>query len=131
MSAGVAVSDAVRARRWFKGQVQRNLHVVFTINPDSKDFHNRTATSPALFNRCVLDWFGDWPDSALFQVRRPTSDRALQCLTRWGVGQVANELTARLDLDDPAYRLPFPFPSGLVPLADDATQRHAIAATCA
>lgn len=60
----------VSSGSWFKGQVQRNLHVVFTINPDSKDFHNRTATSPALFNRCVLDWYGDWPNTALYQVMR-------------------------------------------------------------
>jgi hypothetical protein len=50
-------------------QVRKNLHVVFTMNPASPEFHNRTATSPALFNRCVLDWFGEWSDEALFQVR--------------------------------------------------------------
>ncbi|KAL3113938.1 hypothetical protein niasHT_017888 [Heterodera trifolii] len=32
------------------------------------DFRERASTSPALFNRCVLDWFGDWSNSALFQV---------------------------------------------------------------
>lgn len=32
----------------FVKQVQRNLHVVFTMNPSTPDFHNRTATSPAL-----------------------------------------------------------------------------------
>jgi dynein heavy chain 1 len=29
---------------------------------------NRAATSPALFNRCVIDWFGEWSSSALYQV---------------------------------------------------------------
>ena len=48
--------------------VQRNLHVVFTMNPANPDFSNRTASSPALFNRCAIDWFGDWPKEALFQV---------------------------------------------------------------
>ena len=38
------------------------------MNPASPDFSNRTASSPALFNRCVIDWFGDWTDSALNQV---------------------------------------------------------------
>jgi predicted Zn-dependent protease len=38
------------------------------MNPASPDFHNRTQTSPALFNRCVVDWFGDWSNAALFQV---------------------------------------------------------------
>jgi dynein heavy chain 1 len=45
-----------------------NLHVVFTMNPSNDDFDNRSATSPALFNRCVIDWFGEWSAQALFQV---------------------------------------------------------------
>lgn len=52
----------------FTGQVMRNLHVVFTMNPSSEGLKDRAATSPALFNRCVLNWFGDWSDGALFQV---------------------------------------------------------------
>ena len=48
--------------------MQRNLHVVFTMNPANPDFSNRTASSPALFNRCVIDWFGDWTDEGLLQV---------------------------------------------------------------
>ena len=38
------------------------------MNPASGDFDNRAATSPALFNRCVVDWFGDWSRRALSQV---------------------------------------------------------------
>lgn len=52
----------------FTKQVQRNLHIVFTMNPANPDFANRQSTSPALFNRCVIDWFGDWPHDALIQV---------------------------------------------------------------
>jgi dynein heavy chain 1 len=48
--------------------VQRNLHVVFTMNPANPDFSNRAASSPALFNRCVIDWFGNWPQEAFVQV---------------------------------------------------------------
>ena len=48
--------------------VQRNLHVVFTMNPANPDFSNRATSSPAIFNRCVIDWFGDWPLEALQQV---------------------------------------------------------------
>ena len=54
--------------KWFTGQVMRNLHVVFTMNPSTDGLKDRAATSPALFNRCVLNWFGDWSDTALFQV---------------------------------------------------------------
>jgi len=52
----------------FTKQVQRNLHIVFTMNPANPDFYNRSNSSPALFNRCVIDWFGDWPPEALVQV---------------------------------------------------------------
>lgn len=38
------------------------------MNPCNPDFSNRTASSPALFNRCVIDWFGDWTDDGLMQV---------------------------------------------------------------
>lgn len=52
----------------FTKDVQRNLHVVFTMNPSNPDFSNRSASSPALYNRCVIDWFGDWTDDGLLQV---------------------------------------------------------------
>ena len=54
--------------KWFTAQVMRNLHIVFTMNPSESGLKDRAATSPALFNRCVLNWFGDWADSALYQV---------------------------------------------------------------
>lgn len=65
--------------RWFTRQIASNLHVVFTMNPPAQGLQDRVATSPALFNRCVLDWFGDWSTTAL--------------------NQVAGELTAGLDLE--------------------------------
>lgn len=37
--------------RWFTGEVMRNLHVVFTMNPSEEGLKDRAATSPALFNR--------------------------------------------------------------------------------
>lgn len=40
------------------------------MNPSNPDFSNRTASSPALFNRCVIDWFGDWSDEGLTQVAK-------------------------------------------------------------
>jgi dynein heavy chain 1 len=52
----------------FTKNVQRYLHVVFTMNPANPDFSNRSASSPALFNRCVIDWFGDWTEDSMRQV---------------------------------------------------------------
>ena len=44
--------------------------MVFTMNPSNPDFSNRTASSPALFNRCVIDWFGEWSNDGLLQVAK-------------------------------------------------------------
>lgn len=49
-------------------QVMRNLHVVFTMNPSANGLRDRASTSPALFNRCVLDWLGDWTLDAYYHV---------------------------------------------------------------
>ena len=54
--------------KWFTQQVMTNLHVVLTMNPSSEGLKDRASTSPALFNRCVLNWFGDWSTGALYQV---------------------------------------------------------------
>ena len=54
----------------FTKNVQKNLHIVFTMNPANPDFYNRKNSSPALFNRCIIDWFGDWPRSAQKAVSR-------------------------------------------------------------
>lgn len=40
------------------------------MNPASADFSNRAANSPAIFNRCVIDWFADWTDNSLMQVAK-------------------------------------------------------------
>ncbi|KAJ3710576.1 dynein heavy chain and region D6 of dynein motor-domain-containing protein [Lentinula raphanica] len=53
--------------RWFTQQVAHNLLVVFTKNPPANGLASRAATSPALFNGCVLDWFGNWSDQAFYQ----------------------------------------------------------------
>lgn len=71
--------------RWFTSNIRNNLHVVFTMNPPANT-SARAATSPALFNRCVLDWCGDWSDLTL--------------------AQVANSMTRTLDLERTDYNSP-------------------------
>jgi dynein heavy chain 1 len=46
--------------KWFCSQIVRNLHVVFTMNPSKENQSSRALVSPALFNRCVINWMGDW-----------------------------------------------------------------------
>lgn len=65
---GLMLESAEELYSWFRTQIIRNLHVVFTMNPPKDGLSSRAAASPALFNRCVLNWMGDWPGSALFQV---------------------------------------------------------------
>ncbi|ETS83032.1 Dynein heavy chain [Pestalotiopsis fici W106-1] len=69
--------------KWFTGKIVKNLHVVFTMNPPEEGLSSKAATSPALFNRCVLNWMGDWSDEAFFQVGK--------------------ELTSKIDLDRPDF----------------------------
>lgn len=49
-------------------KIVQNLHIVFTMNPSGDGLRARASTSPALFNRCVLNWFGDWSNASLYQV---------------------------------------------------------------
>ena len=92
--------------KWFTKQVMKNLHVVFTMNPPSGGLASRAATSPALFNRCVLDWFGDWNDQAFYQV--------------------GLEYTDILDLDKQNYHQPSSFPLVFKELPLPVTYRNAM-----
>lgn len=71
----VDVSNENELYKWFISNIQLFLHVVFTMNPDSGDFKNRSATSPALFNRCTIDWFGNWSNDTILQVARERTAR--------------------------------------------------------
>ncbi|KAI9809961.1 MAG: hypothetical protein M1825_000394 [Sarcosagium campestre] len=80
---GLLLDSQEELYKWFTQQIVKNLHVVFTMNPPKDGLSSKAATSPALFNRCVLNWFGDWSDQALFQV--------------------GLELTQSVDLDRPSF----------------------------
>ncbi|KXS20765.1 hypothetical protein M427DRAFT_130976 [Gonapodya prolifera JEL478] len=103
---GLILDSGEELYKWFTAQITKNLHVVFTMNPPEGGLATRAATSPALFNRCVLDWFGDWSDQALFQV--------------------GAEFTQNLDVDDPKYTTPDGFPVIYKDLSLPTTQRLAV-----
>ena len=84
----------------------KNLHVVFTMNPSTDGLKDRAATSPALFNRCVLNWFGDWSDYAFFQVGK--------------------EFTNKMDLDLPAWQAPDYFPVACPEISLPPNHRDAV-----
>jgi len=77
---GVILDSEEELWNRFTNTVQRNLHVVFTMNPSGGDWKNRSTTSPALFNRCVVDWFGTWGSKAM--------------------GEVGKEFTIKIDMGD-------------------------------
>ena len=57
----VVMQTTTLSLKWFSSNVRRNLHVVFCL----EDLCSASTTaSPALFNRCVVDWFGTWSTSA-------------------------------------------------------------------
>ncbi|KAJ3372368.1 hypothetical protein HDU91_003796, partial [Kappamyces sp. JEL0680] len=65
---GAAFENHDELYDWFTKQVARNLHVVFTMNPPNDGLSSKATSSPALFNRCVLNWMGDWNSQAFYQV---------------------------------------------------------------
>ncbi|KAI4214893.1 MAG: hypothetical protein LQ351_002606 [Letrouitia transgressa] len=103
---GLLLDSQEELYKWFTQQIIRNLHVVFTMNPPEGGLSSRAATSPALFNRCVLNWFGDWSDQALFQV--------------------GSELTQSVDLDHPSYKAPDTIPIAYQELAIPPSHRDAV-----
>ncbi len=103
---GLMLDSNEELYRWFTQQVARNLHVVYTMNPPADGLASRAATSPALFNRCVLDWFGDWSDQALFQV--------------------GHEFTQTLDLDSVAWSSPAQLPLAHRDLPVPSSHRDAV-----
>ena len=103
---GLLLDSQEELYKWFTQQIVRNLHVVFTMNPPQEGLSSKAATSPALFNRCVLNWMGDWSDQALFQV--------------------GYELTQSLDLDMPSFTAPDSLPVAYQDLVLPASHRDTI-----
>lgn len=103
---GLLLDSQEELYKWFTQQIVKNLHVVFTMNPPEEGLASKAATSPALFNRCVLNWFGDWSDQALFQV--------------------GTELTHSVDLDRPNFTAPDTIPVAYRDLNLPANHREAV-----
>lgn len=103
---GLLLDSQEELYKWFSQQIVKNLHVVFTMNPPEDGLSSKAATSPALFNRCVLNWYGDWSDQALFQV--------------------GSELTQAVDLDRPDFVAPDSIPVAYRDLSLPASHRDAV-----
>lgn len=103
---GLLLDSQEELYKWFTQQIVKNLHVVFTMNPPEEGLSSKAATSPALFNRCVLNWLGDWSDQALFQV--------------------GTELTQSVDVDKPNFVAPDSIPVAYRGLNLPASHRETV-----
>jgi len=103
---GLLLDTPEELYRWFTHQIIRNLHVVFTMNPPESGLSSRAAASPALFNRCVLNWMGSWSDQAFYQV--------------------GMEFTRRLDLEVHNYQAPSQIPVSYRDLPLPPSHRDAV-----
>ncbi|KAI9713200.1 MAG: Dynein heavy chain, cytoplasmic [Bogoriella megaspora] len=103
---GLLLDSQEELYKWFTQQIVKNLHVVFTMNPPKEGLSSKAATSPALFNRCVLNWFGDWSDQALFQVGK--------------------ELTQSVDLDRANWTAPDTIPAAYRALPAPPSHRETV-----
>lgn len=103
---GLLLDSQEELYKWFTGQIVKNLHVVFTMNPPQEGLSSKAATSPALFNRCVLNWMGDWSDQAFYQV--------------------GLELTQSVDLDKQNFTAPDSIPLAYRDLSLPASHRDTI-----
>jgi dynein heavy chain 1 len=65
---GLLLDTAEEIYNWFIQQVAANLHVVFTISDPDNANAPQIIASPALFNRCVLNWMGYWSNDSLIHV---------------------------------------------------------------
>ncbi|KKY18692.1 putative dynein heavy chain [Phaeomoniella chlamydospora] len=103
---GLLLDSQEELYKWFTQQIVKNLHVVFTMNPPQDGLGSKAATSPALFNRCVLNWMGDWSDQAFYQV--------------------GYELTQSIDLDKADFTAPDSIPIAYRGLSLPVSHRDAV-----
>jgi len=92
--------------KWFTSQVMKNLHIVFTMNPSDDGLKGKTSTSPALFNRCVLNWFGDWSNAGYYHVSK--------------------EFTSHIDMTLDKFKVNANFEKLFEPVTQETTSREVI-----
>lgn len=63
----------------FINRVRSNLHIILCMSPVGSAFRTRCRQFPSLINCCTIDWYTEWPDSALHSVSaRFLADQELQ-----------------------------------------------------
>lgn len=67
-SQGMLLENLEELSSWFTRQVSENLHVVLTVSDMENGKSAQFQSSPALFNRCVVNWMGNWSSESLHEV---------------------------------------------------------------
>ncbi|KAF9816548.1 hypothetical protein SFRURICE_010707 [Spodoptera frugiperda] len=52
----------------YQRRVRSNMHIVIVMSPIGEIFRSRLRQFPSLVNCCTIDWFSEWPKSALESV---------------------------------------------------------------
>lgn len=107
---------------WFNVQISSNLHVIFTIDEKSEGNRPNIISSPALYNRCVLSWMGDWSNESLFTISKSLISDIPLDLTNYSIPQsfekfIANDVRdfREIVIDTLIYfhRMPFEYKATL------------------
>lgn len=53
---------------FFTKRCQEKLHILLCFSPVGSNFRNRLRLYPALINCCTINWFQEWPETALEEV---------------------------------------------------------------
>ncbi|CAI4045250.1 hypothetical protein SKDZ_11G2570 [Saccharomyces kudriavzevii ZP591] len=91
-SLGLLLDTEQELYDWFVREIAKNLHVIFTICDPKNNKSSAMISSPALFNRCIINWVGDWDVSIMSQVASAMVDRIPIEFTDREVPKVNKEL---------------------------------------
>lgn len=57
---GLILNSTEEIYQWFVQRIAENFHVIFTMSDNKSTNSHPFISSSALFNRCVINWMGDW-----------------------------------------------------------------------
>ena len=90
---------------------KKYLHVVLMMNLGNFGFTSRTASSPAIFNRCLIDWFGSW-DGSTFKFISDSRLKHVDVIEKAVFKGLDNPVDKRNKLSNIYYQI-YKFASGL------------------
>eukprot|EP00924_Labyrinthula_sp_SR-Ha-C_P010247 snap_masked-scaffold_23-processed-gene-1.31-mRNA-1 protein AED:0.10 eAED:0.11 QI:0/-1/0/1/-1/1/1/0/4309 len=67
---GLSLYTTNEIMQYFVQKCRVNVHVILAFSPVGASFRNRLRQFPSLINCCVIDWFLEWPESALKSVAK-------------------------------------------------------------